>query len=467
MSRATMPNQLWISSIWTDMKPRTLPTLDAAELPESLRPGITAAAGDSERQGDIPTGLRDALRDAGAFRLLTPRELGGWEAPLTTVLDIYERFGHIDASVGLLVWNANFGFVGAMLDPAGVAQIWGDGTEPVFANSGQPGTAEPVDGGYRLSGEWKIVSGIHGADWVILIGMAPEVRFFAVRTNQVDVRNTWDVSGVRATGSNNVTADGIFVPTELTVALDTAPRIDRPLYRGFIPTLVFPGCTAVALGVAGRAIDEAVALVGTKRAMTGGTVADAARTQHTIAKSEAAVTAARLLLKHTAEELQRAGDDITLQQRAALRAAMTHAADVSRETLVALMKLPARPPSTGPIRSSASFATAWQHCSMPTIRHHFWRPQAEYGSAWIRRCGCFEHRITLYEAQRLCQRARQRLAKLRAFRRRSSLVNFDGRSDVTAFVGRPHNALVKDTVTSARAAPHRAREEVGMNEPSR
>jgi alkylation response protein AidB-like acyl-CoA dehydrogenase len=155
-----MPNQLWISSIWTDMKPRTLPTLDAAELPESLRPAITAAAGDSERQGDIPTGLRDALRDAGAFRLLTPRELGGWEAPLTTVLDIYERFGHIDASVGPLVWNANFGFVGAMLDPAGVAQIWGDGTEPVFANSGQPGTAEPVDGGYRLSGEWKIVSGI-------------------------------------------------------------------------------------------------------------------------------------------------------------------------------------------------------------------------------------------------------------------------------------------------------------------
>lgn len=66
----------------------------------------------------------------------------------------YRRLG------GPLVWNANFGFVGAMLDPAGVAQIWGDGTEPVFANSGQPGTAEPVDGGYRLSGEWKIVSGI-------------------------------------------------------------------------------------------------------------------------------------------------------------------------------------------------------------------------------------------------------------------------------------------------------------------
>jgi len=334
-----MSNQLWTSSIWTGMKPLTLPTLDAVDLPESLRPAITAAAAYSERQGDIPTDLRDGLRDAGAFRLFTPRELGGWEAPLTTVLDIYERFGHIDASVGLLVSNANFGFVGAILDPAGVAEIWGDGTEPVFANSGQPGTAEPVDGGYRLSGVWKIVSGIHGADWVILIGMAPEIRVFAVRINQVDVRNTWDVAGTCATGSNDVTADRIFVPTELTFALDTAPRIDRPLYRGFIPTLVFPGCSAVALGVARRAIEETVALVTTKPAMTGGTVSDAARTQYAIAKSEAAVTAARLLLKHAADELQRAGDDITLEQRAALRAAMTHAADVSRQTLVALYEI--------------------------------------------------------------------------------------------------------------------------------
>jgi alkylation response protein AidB-like acyl-CoA dehydrogenase len=322
-----------------DMNSPTRPTLDACDLPESLRLAITAAASESERQSDIGTDLRNELRDAGAFRLLTPRELGGWEAPLTTVLDIYERFGHIDASVGLLVWNANFGFVGAMLDSAGVAQIWAAGIEPVFANSGQPGTAEPVDGGYRLSGEWKIVSGINGADWVILIGRAPEVRFFAVRRNQVDVRDSWDVTGMRATGSNNVTADSVFVPQELTAALDAAPRIDRPIYRGFIPTLVFPGCTAVALGVARRAIEETVALVGTKPAMGGGTVADAARTQYAIAKSEAAVSAARLLLSHTAGDVQNAGDDLSLQQRAALRAAMSHAADICRQALVAMYEI--------------------------------------------------------------------------------------------------------------------------------
>jgi indole-3-acetate monooxygenase len=321
------------------MNNATVSALDVKNMLEALSPAITASAAEAEQRGGISLALRDELRDAGAFRLLTPRELGGWEAPLTTALDVYEQFGYIDASVGLLVWNANFGFIGAVLDPAGIEEIWGEGVEPVFANSGRPGTAEPVDGGYRLSGEWKIVSGIGGATWVVLIGLAPEIRMFAARADHVNVRDTWDVTGMRATGSNDISVDDLFVPTELTTAIDSRPHFDRPLYRGFIPTLVFPGCTAVALGVARRAIDETVALVGAKPAMTGGTAADAARTQHTIAKSEAAVTAARLLLWHAAERVQRAGHDVTLEHRATLRAAMSHAADVSRQALVALYEV--------------------------------------------------------------------------------------------------------------------------------
>jgi hypothetical protein len=88
-------------------------SVDALELPSLLRPSIEAAIDESEIRGDIPATLHAELRDAGAFRLLTPREFGGSETPLTDVLRIYERFGRIDASVGLLVWNANYGFIGA------------------------------------------------------------------------------------------------------------------------------------------------------------------------------------------------------------------------------------------------------------------------------------------------------------------------------------------------------------------
>jgi alkylation response protein AidB-like acyl-CoA dehydrogenase len=91
-----------------------------------VRPSIEAAIAESEIRGDIPATLHAELRDAGAFRLLAPREFGGSETPLTDVLRICENFGRIDASVGLLVWNANYGFIGALLSESGAAQIWSD-----------------------------------------------------------------------------------------------------------------------------------------------------------------------------------------------------------------------------------------------------------------------------------------------------------------------------------------------------
>src|SRR6202045_977007 len=331
-------------------------SVDPLELPSLLRPSIVAAIAESEIRGDIPATLHAELRDAGAFRLLAPREFGGSETPLTDVLRIYENFGRIDASVGLLVWNANDGLMGALLSASGAAQIWRDGAEPTLATSGMPGAAVPVDGGYRLSGHWKIVSGIHAADWFIAVGVvtengqpritqagAPDIRLCAVHRDQLKVDDTWNVSGMRGTGSNDVLVEDAFIPTDLvTPSLDTPARIDRKLYRGYFPALVFPGCTAVVIGVAQSALDEMVKLASGKKAFAGGTIAEAARTQYTLAKSETALHAARLLLLSAAESLQTTAEcreTVTLEQRALLPAARTHAAQVSRQALVAMYEI--------------------------------------------------------------------------------------------------------------------------------
>src|SRR6185436_20467880 len=113
-------------------------TNHVVDLPEHLRSAIEASAAEGDRLGNVPATLHNELRESGAFRLLTPRELGGSETPLTTTLSVYEHFGRIDGSVGLLVWNANFGFIGAMLNDAGLGRIWKTGADPVFANSGVP-----------------------------------------------------------------------------------------------------------------------------------------------------------------------------------------------------------------------------------------------------------------------------------------------------------------------------------------
>ena len=360
------------------------------KLPEALCRAIEGCAAESDQLADIPADLHDDLRDAGAFRLLTPREYGGSEMPLPAALSVYERIGRINGSVGLLVWNANFGFIGAMLDAAGAGKIWKNGVEPVFANSGIPGTAVRVDGGFLITGQWKIVTGIKHADWLVVVGViaadglgAPEVRLFAIPTDQLDVRDTWDVTGMRATGSHDVVGDAIFVPTELSASLDSASRFDRPLYRGFIPTLVFAGCSAVTLGVAARMVDETVAVVRRKGAMGGGFVAEAARTQYLIAKAHASLDAARLLLQSAAAVIQRAGEQgmaVTIDQRADYRAAMTHAADVSRDVLVNMYQLAG---STALYRSNPVerlFRDGMAGLSTPINQRCSWRRPD--GSAW-------------------------------------------------------------------------------------
>jgi alkylation response protein AidB-like acyl-CoA dehydrogenase len=320
-----------------------------------LAPSVAAVASQLAESNEMPEALVRAMRDSGALRLLTPIELGGTEAPLTTVLEVYEELGRIDASVALQVWNSNFGFIGALLSEEGNARIWRDNqSEPIFANGGTPGMAEVDPDGYRVSGTWRMISGIAHADWVVLSTLVteggtprmtengPDFRLVAVPADQVTVKDTWHVSALRATGSNGIVLENVLVPAELAARIDQPARIGRPLYRGFLPSIVVPGPAAIVLGIAASAIDELVELAKTKKTPTGELLAGLPRVQAAIAECDADLRAARELLFSIARRLQLAAEAGTMpeaRERAALRAAMSHAAKVSRRVLVTMYEL--------------------------------------------------------------------------------------------------------------------------------
>jgi len=318
---------------------------NAAELPEALRPAIEKYRDEAEEARRIPTELLDELRAAGAFRLNAPRELGGFELPLVSVLDVYERLGRIDGPVAWVVWNLNWGFSAAILPESGQARI---GADALIANSGQPGRLVADGDAYRLSGRWKIVSGIGSADWVALLAIVfdgaqpamtaagPDVRICWVPRSAVTVLDTWHVTGMRGSDSNTVVAEDLPVPADLVVPLSVRPRIDRPAYRVPLVHLVFPGCAAVVLGMARGAIDEVAALARQKVGMDGVPLAEQPRLQAAIGRALARTEAARLSLLHCAGELDRAGASTTDAARGELRGAISHAAETAREVLMAM-----------------------------------------------------------------------------------------------------------------------------------
>lgn len=324
------------------MNPYTKAPAPAAELPELLRALIEEHRDAADAMCRLPPPLVSGLREAGAFRLSTPRELGGHELPLADTLGVLEALGRIDGPTAWVVWNLNFGFSAAFLDERGVARIWSQNPDPLIANSGRPGRAAETAGGFLLTGQWLIVSGVDAADWISLVAVvgsaeradvAPEVRICWVPSSDVKILDTWRVAGMRGTGSNTVVADGVFVPHELTVPFTVASRIDRPLYRLPLIHLVFPGAAAVALGMARAAVDEVARLAREKTTPDGGLLAHQARLQAVLGRATAQLGAASRNLLATAGALDAAGAQdraATDSERGELRGAISYAGEVAR-----------------------------------------------------------------------------------------------------------------------------------------
>lgn len=215
----------------------------------------------------------EAVRASGLFALMVPGKYGGHELDLDTFFEVVLALSKGDASMGWLtgfyiehnLWLFNY--------PEEVYEkVLGDNNfvlAPATLNMAG-GTATPVEGGYRLSGQWQWGTGIVHSTWVMAGALLESENgrfvphFFLLPTDQVEPVDTWHVTGMCATGSQDIRIDDVFVPQAfalpfqqfLDVTSGIAERFHAPLYR--TPLMVVLGFAAATpiLGAAQMVVDE-------------------------------------------------------------------------------------------------------------------------------------------------------------------------------------------------------------------
>jgi indole-3-acetate monooxygenase len=290
----------------------------------------------------VPEDLARELALAGFFRIFVPATYGGLDLTPIEAIAVFEELAKADASVAWCVWNGNTHWITAQLSAEAAHAIHND-PDVVTANSTRPsGQAHVVDGGYRLTGRWSLVSGCELASWMVLwsvvhedgtprttLSGGPEIRFMLLPASQCKIIDTWTVGGLRGTGSHDVMVHEVFVPTAYSAGFFDTYVLSEPRYRIPAFSRVVPGLGAMALGIAWTAIDTLKEIAGAKTPVrTTQMLREMPDAQVRVSQAEALVRSARLFLFDSLDQLWTkllATGEVTMEARAFARLAASHA----------------------------------------------------------------------------------------------------------------------------------------------
>ena len=288
---------------------------------EKLRSEIVAGGDEAQRLRRLPDGLVTKLVDAGFFRFTLPTELGGEDANSTQTIEILEALAAIDASVA---WNVMLGSEINAMAAGGMArdlaeEVYLGNPRVIMCGGGGPGSTPPraerqADGGVRVWGQTTFISGCHNAQWCfmgapLLQDGAPELdrngapifKLWFLPRSEWEIVDTWDVAGLRGSGSHDVKADGAYVaPKFVGVDLMSLPALyPNPVYRIPVPLRLAYNKAAVALGVAKGTIQTFGDIAQSKIPMLAtGTLRDRPIAQYRMGEAVADYNAVRAYVMH-------------------------------------------------------------------------------------------------------------------------------------------------------------------------
>src|SRR3954465_1131207 len=286
---------------------------------KALIPTLRERASMTEQLRRLPPETERDLHDAGLFRIVQPRRVGGSELDYVALVDCAEALGQADASVA---WNfanlASHHWMLGMFDPHAQDAVWKKDADALIASSFifPAGRARKADGGYRLSGHWPFSSGVGSSDWNMLAGVVAsddeadgiEYRLFLLNKSDYKINDTWNATGLCGTGSNDVKVADAFVAEPMSIAISdltggpTPGSVVNPNALYALPVFsLFPYVlSGVALGNAQACLADYVE-VARHRASTynRARLADLQSTKIKIAEASPKIDAAPLIMRST------------------------------------------------------------------------------------------------------------------------------------------------------------------------
>ncbi|MFC0215882.1 acyl-CoA dehydrogenase family protein [Paenibacillus chartarius] len=293
--------------------PRTEREAQLCRLADGLAASFAQRAAEHDRNGTFPFDNYDELRSTGFVRLPLPREYGGEELTLYELLLVQERLARGDGSTALAIgWHMGlllqlrttrawapeqFDALCRAVQERG-ALLNSFATEPASGSPSRGGmprtTAVRTEDGWVLTGRKTFSTLSPAADFFLVkasIQGTEQVGEFLIPKNAgIQIEETWDTIGMRATGSHDIVLDQVAVPENALIVSD--PERKQLDAGGWL--LHIPACY---LGIAQAAAQFAVKFAKEYRpAALPGPIAELEHIRHKIGLMEAKLRTARTQL---------------------------------------------------------------------------------------------------------------------------------------------------------------------------
>ena len=237
---------------------------------QSLVPMIEENAAEAERDRKPVDSVMQAIEKTQAYRYFVPKKYDGFEFSLEGFMQLGMILGAADLSTAWVVtFCMEHNWLIGLYNQEAQDHIFGKHPYIIAPGALAPrGVATPVEGGFRLTGQWQWGTGVMHANWVMVGALTegadpPELCMYALPIEQAEIIDTWQMSGMAGTGSNDIAVKDAFVPGYLRQQLTDKRAGDSPgaaihktaTYR--MPMLPVLGLTAAApaVGCAKKTVD--------------------------------------------------------------------------------------------------------------------------------------------------------------------------------------------------------------------